>query len=136
MKKYYGLIIWGLLLVLTLFLTLIIPKEYTAQIWAVVVFDVFTFVSQFIIWFAKAKTSKETFYKYPAMAVSSVYLILQFIISTLAAIINVGIPFKMILIIEVVLLVIMWILILTTLMAKDKIECFDSKQKNRHIKLQ
>lgn len=135
MKKYYGFMIWGLLLILTLFLALIIPEEYTAQIWAVVVFDVFTFASQFVIWFAKAKTSKDTFYKYPAMTVSSVYLIMQFLISTVTAIINSGISFKLLLIVEVVLLVIMWILILATLMAKDKIESLDSRQKDHHIQL-
>lgn len=135
MKKYYGLVIWGLLLVLTLFLALIIPKEYTAQIWTVVIFDVIAIASQFIIWFAKAKTSKETFYKYPSMTVSSVYLILQFIISTLVAIINSGILFKLLLIVEVALLVIMWILILSTLIAKDKMENLDFRQKDNHIEL-
>lgn len=135
MKKYYGLIIWGLLLILTLFLVLIIPKECTAQTWTVVVFDIIAFASQFITWFAKAKTSKETFYKYPAMAISSIYLILQFVISTLTAIINTGMPFKLLLIIEVLLLVIMWVLILSILMAKDKIESLDSRQKDHHIEL-
>lgn len=135
MKKYYGLIIWGLLLILTLFLALIIPKEYTAQIWTILVFDVIAFLSQFITWFAKAKSSKETFYKYPSMTMSSIYLILQFGISTLTAIINTGMPFELLLIIEAILLVIMWILILSTLMAKDKIESLDSRQKDHHIEL-
>lgn len=135
MKKYYGLIIWGLLLALTLFLALIIPKEYTSQIWTILVFDVIAFLSQFITWFAKVKSSKEIFYKYPPMTMSSIYLILQFVISTLTAIINTGMPFKLLLIIEAILLVIIWILILSTLMAKDKIESLDSRQKDHHIKL-
>lgn len=135
MKKYYGLMIWGLLLILTLFLALIIPKEYNAQIWTILVFDVIAFLSQFITWFAKVKSSKETFYKYPAMTMSSIYLVLQFVISTLTAIINTGMPFKLLLIIEVLLLVIMWDLILLTLMAKDKIESLDSRQKDHHIEL-
>lgn len=135
MKKYYGLIIWGLLLALTLFLALIIPKEYTAQIWTILVFDAIAFLSQFITWFAKVKSSKEIFYKYPSMTMSSIYLILQFVISTLTAIINTGMPFKLLLIIEVLLLVIMWVLIFSTLMAKDKIESLDSRQKDHHIEL-
>ena len=131
MKKYYWLIIWES--ILTLFLALIIPEEYTAQIWAVVVFDIFTFALQFITWFAKDKTSRGTFYKYPAMAVSSIYLILQFVISTVTAIFGSRISFKFLLIVEVVLLVIMWILILSTLMAKDKIESLDFRQKDHQI---
>ena len=98
-------------------------------------FDVIAFFSQFITWFAKVKSSKETFYKYPSMTMSSIYLILQFVISTLIAIINTGISFKLLLIIEVLLLVIMWVLILSILMAKDKIESLDSRQKDHHIEL-
>ena len=33
------------LLILTLFLALIIPKEYKAQIWTILVFDVIAFLS-------------------------------------------------------------------------------------------
>jgi hypothetical protein len=135
MKKYYGLIIWGLLLALTLFLALIIPKTYTAQIWAVVVFDIIAFVSQFVIWFEKVKSSEKTFYRYPAMVISTIYLVLQFIISTVVAVVNEAISFKAVLIINFLLLVIMWVLILSSRMARDKIESLDSRQKNHHIEL-
>jgi hypothetical protein len=135
MKKYYGLIIWGLLLALTLFLALIIPKTYTAQIWAVVVFDIIAFVSQFVIWFEKVKSQEKTFYRYPAMVISTIYLVLQLIISTVVAVVNDAISFKAVLIINFLLLVIMWVLILSSRMARDKIESLDSRQKNHHIEL-
>lgn len=132
MKKNYGIIIWVLLLVITLFLTLIIPNTYTSQIWTVVIFDVVAFVSQLILWFSKTKNTKETFYKYPAMTVSTMYLILQFIVSTIVAIVNETIPFKIVLIINFILLVAMWVIILSICMAKDKIESLDSRQKDHH----
>lgn len=132
MKKNYGIIIWVLLLVITLFLTLIIPNTYTSQIWIVVIFDVVAFVSQLILWFSKTKNTKETFYKYPAMTVSTMYLILQFIVSTIVAIVNETIPFKIVLIINFILLVAMWVIILSICMAKDKIESLDSRQKDHH----
>lgn len=135
MKKYYGLIIWGLLLALTLFLALIIPKTYTSQIWAVVVFDIIAFVSQFVIWFEKVKSQEKTFYRYPAMVISTIYLVLQLIISTVVAVVNDAISFKAVLIINFLLLVIMWVLILSSRMARDKIESLDSRQKNHHIEL-
>lgn len=135
MRKYYGLIIWVMLLILALFLALIIPRELTIQVWIIVIFDVIAFGSQFITWFAKMKTSKEAFYAYPAMVVSLIYLILQFLVSTLTAILNETIPFKVLIIIEMILLFIMWILIFSALMAKDKIESLDSRQKDHHISL-
>jgi archaellum biogenesis protein FlaJ (TadC family) len=81
----------------------------------------------------KSKSSKETFYKYPTMLVSMVYLILQFIISTVVAVVNEAISLKAVLIINFVLLVVMWILILLTLMAKDKIENTNYRQKDHYI---
>lgn len=135
MKKNYEIIICGLLLAVTLFFALIIPKQYTSQIWTVVAFDIVAFVSQLVLWFSKSKDSKETFYKYPEMAVSTTYLVLQFIISTIVAVANQAIPFKIVLIINFVLLVIMWVIQLSASMAKDKVESLDSRQKDHHTVL-
>lgn len=135
MKKYYGIIIWLLLMVLTLFLVFIITSQYTKQIWTVVVFDVIAFGSQLLTWFMKNKDAKETFRKYPAITVSTLYFVLQFVISTVVAIVNEAIPFKLVLIINFVLLVIMWAIILSTLMAKDKIEILDFRQKDHRTEL-
>ena len=132
MKRNYGIIIWALLLAATLFLALIIPDAYTSQIWAVVIFDVIAFVSQLVLWLSKSKNARGTFYKYPAMTMSTVYLILQFVISTIVAIVNEAMPFKIVLIINFVLLIIMWVILLSTYMAKDKIESLDSRQKDYH----
>lgn len=132
MKKNYGIIIWVLLLVVTLFLALIIPNTYTSQIWTVVIFDVVAFVSQLILWFSKTKNTKETFYKYPAMTVSTMYLIIQFIASTIVAIVNEAIPLKIVLIFNFILLIVMWVIIFSICMTKDKIESLDSRQKDHH----
>ena len=135
MKKYYGIIIWFLLMVLTLFLTFIIPSQYTKQIWIVIIFDVIALGSQLLTWFMKSKDAKETFYKYPAITVSTLYLVVQSVISVVVAIANETISFKWVLIINFVLLVIMWGIIISTLVTKEKIETLDSRQKNRHIEL-
>lgn len=135
MKKNFGVIIWILVLALTLFLTLIIPNQYTKQIWTVIIFDVISFVAQFLIWFMSTKSAKETFYKYPAMTVTTTYGILQFVLSLIVAIVNTGMNFKLELILNFVLMVIMLVLILLTLMGKDKIESLDSRQKNHHTEL-
>ena len=132
MKKNYGISIWVLLLAVTLFLALFIPDDYTGQIWTVVIFDVIAFVSQLCLWISKSKDSTETFYKYPAMTMSTLYLVMQFVVSTIVAIANEAIPFKIVLIINFVLLVVMWIVLLSTSMAKDKIESLDSRQKDQH----
>jgi hypothetical protein len=135
MKKNYGIIIWLLLLALTLFLTLIIPKNYTNQVWTVIGFDIIAFVSQFITWFLNAKSSKETFYKYPIMTISSIYLGLQFIYSLVVSMVNEAIPYKTVLIINFVMMVIMLILIVSTLMTRDKVESLDFRRKDHHTEI-
>lgn len=131
MKKNYGIIIGVLLLALTFF-ALIIPDSYARQIWTVVIFDLITFVSKLILWCSKVKNAKKTFYKYPVITMSTVYLIQQFVIATIVAILNETIPFKIVLIINFVLLVVMWDILLSIFMAKDKIESFASRQTDYH----
>lgn len=135
MKKYYGIVIWVLIFILTVFLALIIPDTYTDRIWTIIVFDIIAFASQLLLWFSKCKDTKEMFYKYPAMTVSTVYLVLQFIVSTAVSVMNESISFKLVLIINVVLLIVMCALILSALMEKDKIESLDTRQKDHHINL-
>ena len=131
-SKYFGIIIGVLLMALTIFLLLMIPNEYNGSIWATLVFDCLAFVFQFILFLLKSSGAKETFYKYPAMTMSTVYLTIQFVVSLVIAIMNQTIPFKIVLIINFVILVVMWVLILSVLMTKEKIESLDSRQKDHH----
>ena len=53
MKKNYGVVIWGLIFVCTIFLTLIIPDSYSQEIWTAIVFDIMAFVCQLLVWSRK-----------------------------------------------------------------------------------
>lgn len=135
MRKQYFVIIWSLLLILTLFFIRVIPTQYTSQIWTVVIFDILVFTSQLITWYAKNIEEKETFYKYPTIIISSSFLAVQFLISIVVAIANNSIPFKTLLIINFTIFIVMWIIILSTMIAKGKIKSLDFKHKNHHIEL-
>lgn len=135
MRKQYFVIIWSLLLILTLFFIRIIPTQYTSQIWTVVIFDILVFASQLITWYAKNIEEKETFYKYPTIIISSSFLVIQFVISIVVAIANESIPFKTVLTINFTIFIIMWIIILLTMIAKEKMQNLDFKHKNHHIEL-
>ena len=134
-SRYLGIIIWVLLFALTAFLLLIIPSEYNGNIWATLVFDILAFLFSGILFLSKSRNSRETFYKYPAMTMSTVYLVVQFAVSLVISLMNQAIHFKIVLIINFVVLVVMWTLILSALMAKEKIESLDSRQKDHHTEL-
>lgn len=135
MKKYYGLITWGLLLGLVLFLTLIIPKTYSPQIWSTVIFDVLAFVLLLIIWGINKKGKKETFYKIPLMYVGGIFVIIQVIISIVVSMINTILPMRILLIIEVVILIASWIVIMLLAMSKNEVKELDKRQKDHHVEL-
>lgn len=135
MRKQYFVIIWSLLLILTLFFMIVIPIQYTSQIWTVVIFDILVFASQLITWYTKDIEAKESFYKYPTIIISFSFLAVQFLISIVVAIANNSIPFKTLLIINFTIFIVMWIIILSTMIAKGKIKSLDFKHKNHHIEL-
>lgn len=135
MKKYYGFVIWALLMGLTLFLTLTIPKTYSPQIWSAVIFDVLAFVLLLIIGGINKKSKKEVFYKIPLMYIGGIYVIAQVVISIVVAVINTILPMRVLLIIEVIILIVSWIVIMLLIMSKDEIEELDKRQKDHHVEL-
>ena len=135
MKKNYGVVIWGLIFVCTIFLTLIIPDSYSQEIWTAIVFDIMAFVCQLLVWSKKRKNAKDTFYGYPAFVASSTYLVLQFLLSIIIAISQGNVSFKIEIIIEFVLMILMWVIIICMGMASEKVESLDSRQKDHHKEL-
>lgn len=135
MKKNYGIIVKVILIILTLFFTLVIPNKYTPQIWTVILFDIITFGFSIAIGIIQNKNTKEVFYKYPLILLLMSYLGLQMIFSIVVAMMNEIVSFKTVLIIDFTFSAVIWLFILLTLMVKEKIESLDSRQTDNHIKL-
>lgn len=126
------LLVYGL----SLFLLFIIPNTYSSTIWAVFIFDTIAFVSQLILWLTNFGGRAEVFYKYPSMTVSTGYLGVQFILCLVCAFAATVIPFKLTLVLNVILLVVAWILLIVTMFSVNHIEKIESRQIDHHIKLQ
>ncbi len=137
-SKIISIIIWLLLFALSAFLLLIIPTVYTPAIWTTLIFDIIAFASQFIIWAllkGKSHGPKDGFYRYPGMTMAAVYLIIQFVICLITAFTANIMSLKLSLIINFVVMIIMWVLMLTTVLSKEHIERVDSRQKDHHVEL-
>lgn len=131
-------VIWFLAFALSVFLLLVIPGGYSQSIWVTFVFDVIAFVSQLILWLIilnKSGGAKGVFNRYPTMVVSSLYLIAEFIICVVTAVMGLSIPFKTSLIINFIVMVIAWIILLMLILSKDHVERIDSRQKDHHVEL-
>ena len=137
-NKTIGIIMWVVLFALSVFLLFIIPNHYSSSIFVALAFDCIAFISLLIIWLKLLKTNSkpnDVFLATPAILISTIYMIVQFIICIVTAIVNDGISLKLSLIINVILMALMWVLILATLNAKNHANRIDSRQKDHHVEL-
>lgn len=137
-NKTIGISIWLILFVVSIFLLFFIPNQYSNSIYVTLVFDCIAFISQLILWMNILKPNtkaKEIFVSTPSFLLSIAYVAIQFIICIVTALINNRLSFKSSLLINVILLAIMWILILTTISAKNHINDVDVRQKDHHVEL-
>ena len=137
-SKITKCVIWFLTFALSVFFLLVIPSSYSQSIWVTLVFDVIAFVSQLILWliaFNKSMGAKSVFNHYPTMFVSSLYLIVEFIICIVTSIAGSSIPVKVAMMINLIVMVIAWIVLLMTILSKNRVERIDSRQKDHHVEL-
>ena len=137
-KRKVGIIIWMIAFALSVALMLIIPSHYTSSIYTTLIFDVIAYISVLILWmkiFTNVNTPSDIFYCSPAMVVSTVYLVIQFIFCVMEGVLVDVITFKITLVLNILLMAIVWFLILSTIITRDHTQCVDSRQKNHHVEL-
>ena len=137
-SRKLAIVVWALAFALSIFLLFILPKHLSNSIYLTLLFDAIAFVSTLALWFALFKSNniaKELFHVSPAITVSVVYLVIQFIICIVEGLLADSISFRMSLILNVVVMVVMWILILSTLMIRNHVQRVDSRQKDHHVEL-
>lgn len=135
-NKFIAIIIWAILFSASVFLLFMIPNYYSISIFVALAFDCIAFLSQLIIWLIRLKTySNDVFWSTSTILISTIYMIVQFIICVVTAILNDGISLKVLLIINVILMALMWVLILAILNAKNHANRIDSRQKEHHVEL-
>ena len=137
-NKMFGIVILILVFVLSIFFLFIIPGEYTTAIWITLAFDIIAFGSQLFLWYTlfKGQNSKEdVFYKTPAVTMSTLYMVIQFIICLVMAFAGNIISSKTAIIVNFVVCVLMWVVIIMLITVKDHVKKVNSRQKDHHIKL-
>lgn len=137
-NRKLGIAIWAIAFALSVFLTLIIPAHYSGNIFTVLTFDVIAYIAVLLLWIKllrNTNVSDDTFYNSPVMIITTAYLAIQMILCIAVGLMVDTISFKMTLIFNVVLLVVVWFLILSTIITKGYAQRVDSRQKNHHVEL-
>lgn len=129
---------WFSSFMLSVFLILIIPENYTSVVITALVFDGVAFLSQFILWLKHAKEAQSAegiFQKAPIFSVSCAYLAIEFAFSLICAAFSSALSFKAVLIINVCIFAVVWVLICALIGSKSHIQQVESRQKNNHVEL-
>lgn len=133
-----GLIVWGLCMLLCTVLIFSLEHGFTRTLIITIMFVCFAFISFFIfqsyIW-KKGRTREGVFLKISSIIVSYFYLLVQIPICIIFSIGSNIISYKIAILVNMVLVVIVWGMILGGLVGNEHIEKVNNRQKNHHIEL-
>ncbi len=128
--------LWAIGLAAECGLLLCLARAYTAAVWITLGFTLFAFVSQLVLWlylWRGAGTADGVFFRMPAFMLSALYMLLQLIPCLVF-------PFwqasaRLAVLLNAALAVVMWVLLLLSLLAKNHIAHVDGRQKDHHREL-
>ena len=127
MNKKIALAVWVLALLLSMVLLFTLNQSMTAAFWITFVFVVATFCSTLLfqcVLGKNAKTPDDRLLKLPSALISVIYALCSGII-----------PWKVALLVHVIILILAWILILSGLAGNGHIRNVNGRQKNHHTEL-
>lgn len=136
--KIVGIVIWALVFALSLILLFALSKNINGTVIVTCIFDAIAFVGSLIfIWVLQknASTADDKFIHLPALIVSCAYMIVQIPICIVLALLSSVMPFKVALLINVIIFIIAWIIMLCSVARNDHIRKANSRQKDHHVEL-
>ena len=137
-NKKIGLAIWALSLILVLVLMFCLETGMTPTFWVTFGFVCVAFVSslvfQIITWKNSETLDKQVLHL-SGITISSVYALIQIPVGVVFSIGATAISTKPTILVNAVLLIVAWVLILSSLVGNDHIEKVNSRRKDHHIEL-
>lgn len=138
MNKKIALAVWVLALLLSMVLLFTLNQSMTAAFWITFVFVVATFCSTLLfqcVLGKNAKTPDDRFLQLPSALISVIYEAVQITLCVVFALCSGIIPWKVALLVHVIILILAWILILSGLAGNGHIRNVNGRQKNHHTEL-
>jgi hypothetical protein len=134
-NKKLGIVAWLLALVLANILLFCLSRGLTPTLWITFGFIWLAFLSalifQLLIW-RQITTADEQALHLPALLVSYVYMMIQIPICVIFALGSNGIPWRVALLIQAILLILAWIAEIGSLAGIDHIRKVNGRQKDYH----
>lgn len=136
-NKVLGTIVWAIGLAMSLFILFFFTPVYGAVTWITLGFTLVAFISQLILWFVEWQqvSRKLQFLIYPILIISVIYLLIQlgfcFLFSFASPIFSAGITVM----INLFLCLLMWLILIMVIIARNVIKKAEGRQKDHHIEL-
>lgn len=140
-NKLIGIVVWGLSLILSMVIMLCLCEEMTTSFFVTLAFVIFAFVSVLIlqlnVWnnVNKGNGANMQFIRYPALVIANVYIVFQLPICIIFALFAKYITSKVAILVNVVILIVFWSLILSSMVGREHIDRVNSRQRDHHIEL-
>ncbi len=136
MNKKLGLMAWLIYALVINVLMFLIANHYTATFWVNFIFVMLALVTvlvfQYLVW-RDGKT--EAFFKISPIIVSYVYLFVQLPLGILFSWGEIVIPFKVVLIVHLIVMATAWIFIIGGYAGNEHSDKVNSRQKDHHKEL-
>ena len=132
-NRLLGIAIWGIGLAVECLLLLCLARTYSAAVWITLGFTLFAFISQIVLWlyvWRNPLNSNDNFLHMPLFTLSLRYMILQVIPCVAFAFWKA--PVQIVVLVNASISVVMWVLLILSMIARNHIENVDSRQKNHH----
>lgn len=133
-NKILGFTVWALGLVLSMLFLILIPKERTGTVWAVIVCTVVVYLLHLMLWRLLQK-KKLDFHNLPALTLSVFFLLVQTVWAAVVACAATTISAKMGVLLNVLLIIVQALVIVLALISKNHIESVGNRQKDHHVEL-
>lgn len=135
-NKILGMLLWAIGLLAAHLIIFVVPDSYTTTIWITYGFTIFTFLSQLVLWlwiWHNEISAPEQFLHTPVLTISVVYLLLQLVADLIFAMVMVSV--KITVLFNMLLAIVVGVMLILSLIAKNSIERIDKRQRNRRIEL-
>lgn len=137
-NKKLGIIIWVLCFVFAMILMFCLKQGLTTTFWVTFGFVCVAFLSaaifQMLTWKTTNTLDKQVLH-ISGMLLSNIYVLIQLPICIVFSLGSNRIPFKASIITNSIILIVAWVLILSSLIGNDHIEKVNNRQKDHHVKL-
>lgn len=138
MSKKNVFAVWALVFLLSMVLLFMLNQGMTISFWITFAFVLMAFCSALLfqcVLVRETRTPSDGFLQLPSILISGIYTVVQIPLCVVFSLCSSVVSWKATLLVHTIILILAWILVLSSLAGNDYIRKINSRQKNHHTEL-